>query len=53
MIPGTQGVSIVIIFLPAFFSILKNVLTFQIASFMFFDNSVAFGMMMAYVFGIY
>ena len=47
------GLSIVIIILPASFSISKNVLTLHIASFMSFDNTVAFGMMMAYAFGIY
>ena len=50
MIPGTQGLSIVIIILPALFSILRNVLTLEIASFIFFDSIVTFGNMMAYVF---
>ena len=49
----SRGLSIVIIILPAFFSISKNVLTLQIASFVSFDSTVAFSMMMAYVFGIY
>ena len=49
----SRGLSIVIIILPAFLSISKNVLTLHIASFMSFDNTVAFGLMMAYVFGIY
>ena len=50
VIQGTQGLSIVIIILPAFLSILRNVLTLQIASFIFFDSIVTFGNMMAYVF---
>ena len=34
------------------FPISKNVLTLQIVYFMFFDSTVAFGMMVAYVFWI-
>ena len=49
----SRGSSIVIIILPAFFSISKNVVTLHIASFMSFGSTVTFGMMMAYVFGIY
>ena len=48
----SRGLSIIIIILLVFFSISKNVLTLQIASFMSFDSTVAFGMMVAYVFGI-
>ena len=49
----SRGLSIIIIILLAFFSISKKVLTLQIASFMSFDSTVAFGMLVAYVFGIY
>ena len=49
----SRCLSIVIIILPAFLSILKNVLTLHIASLMCFDNNVVFGIMMAYAFGIY
>ena len=49
----SRGLPINIIILPAFFSIWKNVLTLQIASFMSFDRTIAFGMMMAYFFRIY
>ena len=48
----SRGLSIVIIILPAYFSISKKC-SLHIASFISFDNNVAFGMMMAYVFGIY
>ena len=49
----SRGLSIISIILSAFFSISKNVLTLRFASFMSFDSTVAFGMMVAYVFGIY
>ena len=49
----SRGLSIIIINLPAFFSISKKVLSLPIASFMSLDSTVAFGMMVAYVFGIY
>ena len=34
-------------------SLSKNVLTLQIASFMYFDSTVVFGMKVTYVFGIF
>ena len=49
----SRGLSIIIIILPAFFSISKNALILQIASFMSFDSTIAFNMMVVYVFGIY
>ena len=49
----SRGLSIISIILSAFFSISKNVLTLRIASFMSLDSTVAFGMIVAYVFGIY
>ena len=49
----SRGLSIVIRILSEFFSILKNILTLHIASFMSFGSTVTSGMMMAYAFGIY
>ena len=49
----SRGLSIVIIILSEFFFISKNILTLHNASFMSFGSTVTFGMIMAYVFGIY
>ena len=45
----SRDLSITIIILPVFFSVSKNFLRLLLS----FDSTVAFGMMVAYVFGIY